>query len=247
MLQGCVAIVTGAGRGIGKAIAAHLAAEGARVVVATRTPGQGEAVAAEIRESGGDAHFFEIDVTQRARIDELVGDTVGRYGDLDIIVHAAADIPYAKIDDLTDDGFDRCWTSVVKAAFWLMQKGAPHLAKHGHGRAVLISSTNGNGKINLGLAHCGAAKAALNAFGRGAAKEYASRGVTVNMVNPGLIASDRMREHVSPAHEAELVQKFPIARSGTPEEVAAAVMTFLGPGSDFVTGAELVVDGGALL
>lgn len=247
-LTGRVAVVTGSGRGIGKAIARRLAAEGARVVVATRTASNGEATCAQIVSDGGRASFFQVDVTDGARVRALIDETVAAHGALDIVVHAAADIPYARIEALTDAEFDLCWVSIVKSAFWLVQRAAPHLAKAtAGGRIVFVSSTNGNGKSVKGLAHYGAAKAALNAFGRGAALELAPRGITVNMVNPGLIASDRMRDNISPEREQELVQRYPIARAGTPEEVAAGVFQFLLPGAAFTTGAELTIDGGSLL
>ncbi len=246
-LTGRTAIVTGAGRGIGKAITIRIAAAGAHVVVATRTASQAEAVVATIAAAGGSASAFAIDVTDQARVAALVADTAERFGSLDILVHAAADIPYGRIASLSDADFDRCWTSIVKAAFWLTQAAIPHLSASGHGRIVLISSINGNARVINGLTHYAAAKAALNAFGRGAAIELAAQGITVNMINPGLIASDRMRDMVPPEQEARMTAAYPIKRAGTPDEVAAAVMTFLPDDAAYITGAALTIDGGATL
>jgi 3-oxoacyl-[acyl-carrier protein] reductase len=242
-----VAIVTGAGRGIGRAIAVRLAAEGAKVVVATRTASYGEETVLRIATEGGEATLFALDVKDRAAIAALVDDTVRRHGHVDILVHAAADIPFGTIARLTDRDFDDCFTSIVKSAFWLTKDLAPHLAKSGAGRIVFISSIAGNSRASLGLAHYGAAKAALNAFARGAAVELGPQGVTVNTVDPGLIASDHMKAVMSEEQATRASARFPVSRPGTPEEVASAVLHLVLPESAYINGAQLVVDGGSTL
>lgn len=241
------ALVTGAGRGIGRAIAMRLAQEGAAVMLATRTRSSGQAAVDAITAAGGDASLFLLDVTDRAAVSRLVSETVTRYGGLDILVHAAADIPYRPIATLSDAEFDLCLTSVLKAAFWLLQDAMTHLATSGEGRVIYISSVEGNRTATKGLAHYGAAKAGLNAFARGAALELGRQGITVNTIDPGLIASDRMREMVAPEQEARMVRAYPVQRAGTPEEVASAALHLALPESGYITGSSLLVDGGATL
>jgi 3-oxoacyl-[acyl-carrier protein] reductase len=246
-LQEKVAIVTGAGRGIGRAIALRLAAEGCKVVVATRTASFGEETVRAISADGGMASLFPLDVTDKAAVAALVKDTLRRYGGVDILVHAAADIPFGNIVSLSDEDFDLCFTSIVKSAFWLARELAPHLAKEKGGRIVFVSSVNGNWTTIKGLTHYGAAKAALNAFARGAAVEFGPQGITVNTVDPGLISSDRMKAVLNPEQVARRTAQNPVARAGTPEEVASAVFHLVLPESAYINGAHLVVDGGATL
>lgn len=249
-LNGKVAIVTGGGRGIGKAIALALAAQGASVVIATRTASYGEAVVAGIKASGGNASLFALDVGERDSVKALIDDTAARYGRIDILVHAAATIPFGLIEQLDDDDLDRCLRSINYAAFWLTKYAAPHLARareHGGGRIVFISSTCGPQNVLPGLAHYAMAKNGLEAFVRGAALELGRRGITVNAINPGLIASDNMKESMTEAQAAEMAKAFPIARVGQPEDIANAVMFLVSPAASYVSGHSLVVDGAACL
>ena len=246
-LAGKRAIVTGAGRGIGRAISRRLAAEGACVMIATRTPGPGHATVEEIRAAGGEAELFQLDVTERAAVSALVATTAKRFGGIDILVHAAADIPHAPIATLSDEDLELCLTSILKSAIWLLKDALPWLKAAKGGRVIYVSSVAGNHQAIRGLAHYGAAKAGLNAFARGAALELAGDGITVNTVDPGLIASARMKELVSPQLEAQMVARFPNKRAGTPEEVASAVLHLALPESGYVTGASILVDGGATL
>jgi 3-oxoacyl-[acyl-carrier protein] reductase len=245
--EGKVAIVTGAGRGIGRAIAARLAAEGAAVVIATRTARYGEEAVASITANGGKASLFALDVSDRAAMRALVQDAVERHGRLDIAVHAAADIPFASLLELTDDAFDLCLNSVLKSAFWLTQDAAPQMKRTGGGRLIFISSVAGNRHAVPGLVHYGAAKAALTAFARGAAVELGPLGITVNTVEPGLIASDRMKDMMTEEAAKAISACFPVARVGTPDDVAAAVLSLALPSASWITGTAITVDGGASL
>jgi 3-oxoacyl-[acyl-carrier protein] reductase len=246
-LQGKVAVVTGSGRGIGRAIAERLAQQGAAVVIATRTVSHGEDAVNAIVAAGGQASLFPLDVSDKAKVFGLIEDTVARRKRLDIVVHAAADIPHAPILSLTDEMFDLCFTSIVKSSFWLAQASAPHLAKADGGRLVYISSVAGNNKTLEGLAHYGSAKSALNAFARGAAREFAPMGITVNTVDPGLIASARMRENVPREMEDAMAAGNLVKRAGTTQEVAAAVAYLVSAEAAFVTGSSLLIDGGSSL
>jgi len=245
-----VAIVTGGGRGIGKAIALALAAKGAKVVIATRTASYGEAVVANIRSAGGTASLFPLDVGECDSVRALIEDTAKQYGRIDIIVHAAATIPFGNIEKLRDEDFDKCQRSITYAAFWLTKYAAPHLAKakaQGGGRIVFISSTCGPQNILAGLAHYGLAKNGLEAFVRGAALELGHKGITVNAVNPGLIASDNMKQQLNEKQAQELAKNFPVARVGETQDVANAVLFLISPQASYVTGHSLVMDGGATL
>lgn len=249
-LKGKVAIITGGGRGIGKAIALALAGQGATAVIATRTASYGEAVVNAIKGSGGKASLFALDVGERDSVRALIDDTVQRYGRIDIVVHAAATIPFGMLDQLSDDDFDKCLRSINYAAFWLTKYATPHLSKvkaDGGGRIVFISSTCGPQTVLQGLTHYGMAKNGLEAFVRGAALELGPRGITVNAINPGLIASDNMKEQLSETQAAALAKSFPIARVGQTEDIANAVMFLISPQASYVTGHSLVVDGGSSL
>jgi 3-oxoacyl-[acyl-carrier protein] reductase len=247
-LQNKIAIVTGGGRGIGKAIAKALAAQGAHVVIATRSAAPGEKAVEEIRAAGQQASLFQVDVTQRAAVIALIEDTAQRFGRIDIIVHAAATIPFGTIGSLTDDDFETCLQSIVHAAFWLTKYALPHLERaqaDGGGNIVFISSTCGPQTVIPGLAHYGMAKNGLEAFVRGAAVELGGKGIRVNAINPGLIASDNMKENLTEAQAAALASHFPVARVGQPEDIANAVLFLISPQGSYITGHSLVVDGGA--
>lgn len=246
-LDNSVAVITGAGRGMGKAIALALAANGARVVLGARTLSHGEQTLAEFQASGYPAVLQPCDVSRQEDCVRLVERAVTEFGGLDILVHCAADIPHGVIRDLPDEDFERCMHSVVFAGFWLARAAIPHLAGSGRGRMVFISSVAGSKTTIPGMAHYGAAKAGLDALARGLAAELGADGVTVNTINPGLIASDRMRANLAPEHQRAVSATIPIARPGTVEEVADLVVYLASARAAYITGESVVIDGGSSL
>ncbi|MDB5971428.1 MAG: family oxidoreductase [Hydrocarboniphaga sp.] len=245
-LDGKIAVVTGGGRGIGKAIARTLAELGATVVVAVRTARYGEEAVAEIVGKGGKASLFAgFDLAERSASKALIEDTVQRHGKLDILVLCAADAPNGALVDMADDDFDLMTRSNFYSTFWFAKDAIPHLAKSGAGRMICISSCAGNRLNTPGIVPYGASKAAINSLIRGLAVEYGRLGITFNTVDPGLIASDRM---YLPADMVKAItSSFPVARIGESPEIANAVAFLASPESGYVTGHHLVVDGGASL
>lgn len=245
---GKVVIVTGAGRGIGRSIAEEFAAAGARVVIAARTVSYGEEAVAAIRAAGGEASLFQIDVNDKARVEELVADTARRFGGIDAIVHSAADIPHGSVLDVSDEAIDKGIGSIIKASFWLTRAAAPWLsqAKDG-GRLIFISSICGPKTVVPGRVAYAVAKAGLDAFIRGAALELARSNITVNGVEPGLIASARVQAGMDPQALANFATTLPIPRPGTPEEIAHTVMFLASKRSGYITGESIVIDGGSIL
>lgn len=242
-----VAIVTGGGRGMGKTIAETLAAEGAKVVIGARTLSYGEQTLAEFREKGYEARLFQADIGRREDCRGLVDFARSECGGLDILVHCAADIPHGSIRELPEEDFQRCIDSILGAAFWLTKDAIPHLEISGAGRIIYISSVCGSQTAIPGMAHYGAAKGGLDAFARGAALELGAAGITVNTVNPGLITSDRMRERLPTEYAQALSAGFPIARTGTTQEVADLVAFLASPKAAYITGQSIVLDGGSTL
>jgi 3-oxoacyl-[acyl-carrier protein] reductase len=247
LLNNKVAVVTGGGRGMGKTVAETLAAEGAKVIIGARTLYYGEQTLAEFQNKGYEARVFQADIGERNDCCDLIDFAVAEFGGIDILVHCAADIPHGRIRDLPEKDFRSCIDSILGAAFWLTRDAIPHLEKSGSGRIIYISSVCGSKTAISGMAHYGAAKAGLDAFARGAALELGAVGITVNTVNPGLIASDRMREHVTPEFERALTAGFPLARAGTTGEVADLVAFLASGKAGYITGESIFIDGGSSL
>jgi 3-oxoacyl-[acyl-carrier protein] reductase len=246
-LKNKIAVVTGGGRGMGKTIAETLAAEGAKVVIGARTLSYGEQTLVEFQDKGYETRLFQADIAKRDDCRGLIQFAVAQFGGLDILVHCAADIPHGRIRDLPEKDFQSCVDSILGAAFWLTQDAIPHLEKTGAGRIIYISSVCGAKTAIPGMAHYGAAKAGLDAFARGAALELGSAGITVNTVNPGLIASNRMRERLPTEYEQAISSVFPISRAGTTQEVADLVAFLASPKAAYVTGESIFIDGGSSL
>ena len=243
-----VVLVTGAGRGIGRAIAEAFAAEGAKVVVSARKAALGEQVVADIGKRGGRAALTVGDVARRADIGAMIRDVKRSYGGLDILVHCASDAAMSRVADMSDEIFDTQVHANIHSLFWLAKDALPLLAKaRGKGRLIYISSGAANRSFTPGLIPYMASKAYMNAFARGLANEVGRDNVLVNVVEPGLIASDRMREHLDESRAAKIAAAFPVARVGQPAEIAAAVMYLASPEAGYVTGTTLLVDGGATM
>jgi 3-oxoacyl-[acyl-carrier protein] reductase len=245
---GKVVIVTGAGRGIGRAIAESFAADGAKVVIAARTPSYGEEAVAAIRHAGGTASLFLLDVNDKALVENLIADTVKQYGALDIVVHAAADIPHGTVMDVSDEAIEKGIGSIIKASFWLTRAAVPHLRKaRDGGRLIFISSICGPKTIVPGRVAYGVAKAGLEAFIRGAALEFARENITVNGIEPGLIASARVQAGMNQETLQGFASTFPVPRPGTSEEIAHVTKFLASKYSGYITGESIVIDGGSIL
>ncbi len=247
-LDGKVAVVTGGGRGIGKAIAKRFAQAGARVVIGTRTEHSGNEVVTQIRAAGGEAHLVVCDIGFKQAAVDLVQQTLALCGGLDILVHNAGVFPYASFEDLTDDDLDRSINVNLKACFWLAQAAQAALTKSaGGGRILITSSVSGNHANAPGLTHYSATKAGVTGFVRNLALDLAPANITVNAVEPGFILTERNLEPAFADMVQATVSQIPMRRGGDPIDIAN-LMLFLASGdASYITGQSIVVDGGLTL
>ena len=242
-LEGKVALVTGAGRNIGRAIALALADAGAAVAVNVRANrDEGEAVVAAIASRGGASLLAVCDVTDRGQVDAMVAAIDARFGRLDILVNNAAIRREAAFADLSYDDWRAAQAVCVDGAFHCTQAALSLLKANGEGSVVNIGGMTAYTGAAM-RAHVVTAKAALGGLTRALAHELAPFGITVNCVSPGLV--DTTRASANPAHHAE--HKALLGRRGSPDEIASAVVWLASPGARFTTGQTIHVNGGAYL
>ena len=242
-----VALVTGAGRNIGRAIALALAGAGARVAVNVRTSGdEGRAVVDEIAARGGDALLLPADVTQRDQVDRMISAIAQRFGRLDIVVNNAAIRREVAFADLTHADWREAQAVCVDGAFHCVQAALALLRESDAGAVVNIGGLTAHTGATR-RAHVVTAKAAIGGFTRALAHELAELGITVNCVAPGLIDTvrDGSSASPSPAHHAQA--KTLLGRRGRPDEIADVVVWLAGPGARYITGQTVHVNGGAYL
>ena len=243
-LESKVAIVTGAGQGVGRGIALALAAEGARVVVAGRTLDKVEAVAKKIAERGGLALPVRCDVTARADVDALVATAVEAYGSIDILVNNAQSSSQGRLEDVTAADVDRNFGSGPIAALWCMQACLPHLKEHGGTIINLGSSTGVQGDPGFGA--YAMAKEAIRGLTKVAAREWGRYGITVNVICPAAEspASEAFFE-AHPEHLTRIERETPLGRFGRSEEdIGRACVALASDDLGYLTGATLMLDGG---
>ncbi|MBH9398109.1 SDR family oxidoreductase [Pseudomonas aeruginosa] len=243
-LESRVALVTGAGQGIGRAIAEHFAAQGARVLLATRTASSGQATLAAIRAAGGEAELLAVDLGSRDAAERAVLATLERFGQLDILLHNAAAFAQCTRADLGDETLEQTLAVNLKSCFWLTQAALPALRRSLAGRVLVTSSVTGPRTAIAGLAHYAASKAGVNGFIRAAALELAGDGITVNGVEPGLIATPALGNL---GDAGRLAAHIPLGRVGQPRDIAHAMLFLASDEASYITGQTLGVDGGALL
>jgi 3-oxoacyl-[acyl-carrier protein] reductase len=236
-----VALVTGASRGIGRAIALRLAAQGATVVAAARGEHAGD-VATAIVAAGGRAEPVGLDVTDHAAIEQVVAGVVGRHGRLDILVSNAGITRDQLLLRMKRDDWDAVLATNLTAAYALAQAALKPMLRQRAGRIVAVSSVVGQ-TGNAGQANYAASKAGLIGFCKSLAREVASRQITVNVVAPGLIDTDMTRA-LAGGTQQDWSAQIPLGRLGTPEDVAAAVCFLASDEASYITGHVLAVNGG---
>jgi 3-oxoacyl-[acyl-carrier protein] reductase len=243
-LEGRVALVTGASRGLGRAIALTLAARGAFVVAAARGE-HAAGTAGEIAAAGGRAEAAALDVTDQAAVEQVVGDVVSRHGRIDILVNNAGITKDQLLLRMKRADWDAVVQTNLTAVFACTQAALKPMIKRHAGRIVNISSVVGQSG-NAGQANYAASKAGLIGFTKAVALEVASRNITVNAVAPGLIESDMTRAIAESTHE-QWAGKIPMKRLGTPADVAYAVAFLASDEAAYITGHVLAVNGGMYL
>jgi len=248
-LRGRVAIVTGAGQGIGAAIARVFAREGARVCVAELKQHRCERTVEEIRAVGDDAFAQVCDVGERAAIQAMIDETVRRYGTVDILVNNAHGFgPRTKLEEIPEAQFDMSWRTGTKGTWWAMCAVRPIMAARGRGRIINFGSLAAE-HGHAGLGEYGAAKAAITSLTCTAAREWGPSGITVNVIYPAALTKRGMdfRDR-DPERYARMMAERPIARLGDPEQDIAPIALFLATDdAQYLTGHVFYADGGAHL
>ena len=245
-LQGKAAIVTGAGRGIGKGIANVFAQEGAKVLVVNRSAEAGEATTEEIVAAGGEASFLQADVRNRADMERMAATCFARFGAIDILCANAGVFPTSHIADMSDEIWNDVLDTNLKGVFYGVRACIPQMKAQAEGRIVVISSITGPNVGWPGLSHYMASKGGVNAFVRGAALELAKHSITVNAISPGSIMTPGLVE-LGGEQVEEIRSIIPAGYIGETEDIAYAAVYLASDQARYITGQALVLDGGQIL
>ena len=240
-----IAVVTGAGRGIGRAIALKFANEGADVVVVSRTAENSEKVAAEIRALGRKAWAHAVDVSDSASVTTAAEKILADCGKVDILVNNAGVTRDGLLMRMSDEDWDTVLNTNLKGAFFFTKAFSRAFARQRSGRIINISSVIGL-IGNAGQCNYAASKAGLIGFTQSVAKELASRGITVNAIAPGFVETD-MTSQLKPEMRDAILKQIPLGSFGSAEDIAGAALFLAGPAARYVTGQVLTVDGGIVM
>ena len=242
MPKGKVAVITGASRGIGRSIALALAAEGAKIVVVDLDLAATEAVVAELQNMGAEAVAVIGNVTVAADAEKMIDSAVQSFGRVDILVNNAGITRDGLLMRMKEDDWDAVLTVNLKGAFLCTKAVSKVMTKQRSGRIINIASVVGQ-MGNAGQANYCASKAGLIGLTKSNARELAKRNITVNAVAPGFIAT-AMTDALPEKSREELVAQIPLARLGSPDDIAHAVVFLAAAGSGYITGQVLAVNGG---
>jgi len=246
-LQGKVALITGAAHGMGETEAKMFAKEGAKVVVADVDEAGGQQVVAGIAEVGGEALFVRLDVTNEADWQRAVDAAVSRFGKLDVLVNNAGISGSSGVDLLDTQAWDQVMAVNAKGVFLGLKHAIPVMQKAGGGSIINISSISGFvGQDYIHMAY-NASKGAVRIMTKSAAVQYAKDGIRVNSVHPGVMPPMRTSRVTANAEQRQrMLAQVPMGREGRREEVGYAVLFLASDEASYITGTELVVDGGYL-
>jgi NAD(P)-dependent dehydrogenase (short-subunit alcohol dehydrogenase family) len=243
-LLGRTAVVTGAGRGLGRAMAMALAEAGADVALAARSKDQLEEVAADVERLGRRALAVPTDVTDATAVQHLVDTTVAELGGLDVLVNNSGVIDSSPLLDQDPAAWDRVMDTNVRGTYLATRAAGRHMVAQGRGKVVNIASNFAFTGVADHAAYC-TSKAAVVAFTRAMAVEWARHGIQVNALAPGYFATDmNAAVRADPDSLAKVLRAVPARRMGEPHELSAWLVLLAGPASDFMTGETIVVDGG---
>ena len=244
-LDGKSALVTGASRGIGKAIALELASEGAKVALNyASSDAKAQAVVDEIKERGGEAILAKANLADPSEARAMVAKVIEQFGGLDILVNNAGITRDRSLKKLSDEAWQEVINTNLNGYFYCTSAALPAMLEKKHGRIVNISSMNGQ-VGSFGQANYSAAKGGIIAFTKTAAVELAKSGITVNTVAPGFTETDMFAE-VPENIQTQIKERIPMGRFAKPEEIAKAVLFLIADG-DYITGQQINVNGGAYM
>ena len=247
-LSGKVAIVTGASKGIGKAIAKLYAEEGAQVLAVFQSDNAAaHQTLEEIKAAGGEASLFQADVSKKADTEGMAEEAVRLYGRMDVFCSNAGIYPFVKIEDMTEDDWDRVLSVNLKGTFLGVKACLPQMREQNYGRIVCISSTTGPRTGVPGLAHYGASKNGIIGFIRNACLEFGKYNITINAVEPGAVLTEGLKAALDEVAIKEIEQEIPLKRMADPLDVAYAALFLATDESKYITGQSIVVDGGLIL
>ena len=246
LLDGKTALVTGASRGIGRAIALCLAAEGARVAINyAGNVKAAEEVKASVEAAGGTAILCQADIADSAAVQAMIADVVKEFGTIDILVNNAGITRDTLLMRMKDEDFAKVLDTNLKGVFYCTKAVAKLMMKKRAGRIINMASVVGL-VGNAGQTNYAAAKAGVIGFSKSAAKELASRGITVNVVAPGFIGTD-MTAGLPESVKEKMLTDIPLGRMGEPEDVANAVLFLASDQASYITGQVVNVDGGMVM
>ena len=245
-LEGKVAIVTGASKGIGREIALLYAKEGAKLVVTARSEELLRSLSDEIRAAGGEEPLcFPLDVKQSEKVDELVDKTLDKFGRVDILVNNAGVTRDGLLLRMSDEDWDEVLDTNLKGAFFCLRAVAKPMMRQRAGRIINMASVIGL-IGNAGQANYAASKAGIIALTKSAAKELGSRNILINAIAPGFIDTDMTRS-LSDDIKNAILKSIPVGKLGQPADIARAALFLASDESSFVTGQVLTVDGGMVM
>jgi len=243
-LSGRVAVVVGGTGVLGGALAEGIAQAGATTIVAGRGSDRGEARVEAIKKLGGDAHFLQVDVTQRPSIEELLAATIEQFKRVDCLVNCAGVNAATAYFDATDDDWQRVLLTNLTSTHWACQIFGAQMAKAGGGAILNIGSASAHVPLSRVFAYS-ASKAAVVNLTKNVAREFASHKVRVNALCPGFFPAEQNRKILDPERVKNIMRHTPMGRFGEPSELVGAALLLLSDrGGSFITGADFFVDGG---